>query len=266
MVRLRVIPCLDVKDGRVVKGVRFQGLRDAGDPVERAVAYAASGADELCLLDVSATREGRGSAVETVRAVRAAIGIPLTVGGGVRRIEDAARLLDAGADKVAVNTAALERPELIAEIRARLGAQCTVLSLDAARREGADRPDSPPGWEVVVEGGTRRTGTDAVEWARQAVSLGAGEILATSWDRDGTGDGYDAELLRALASAVSVPLIASGGARTAGHMETALDAGASAVLAASIFHDGVTTVRQIKLELARSGRDVRLPLCPPSVQ
>ena len=266
MVRLRVIPCLDVKDGRVVKGVRFQGLRDAGDPVERAVAYAESGADELCLLDVSATREGRASAVETVRAVRAAIGIPLTVGGGVRRIEDAARLLDAGADKVAVNTAALERPELIADIKARLGAQCTVLSLDAARREDAERPDRPPSWEVVVAGGTRRTGTDAIEWARRAVSLGAGEILATSWDRDGTGDGYDAELLRALAGAVSVPLIASGGARTAGHMETALDAGASAVLAASIFHDGVTTVRQIKLELARSGRDVRLPLCPPSVQ
>ena len=266
MVRLRVIPCLDVKDGRVVKGVRFQGLRDAGDPVERAVAYAESGADELCLLDVSATREGRASAVETVRAVRAAIGIPLTVGGGVRRIEDAARLLDAGADKVAVNTAALERPELIAEIKARLGAQCTVLSLDAARREDAERQDRPPSWEVVVAGGTRRTGTDAIEWARRAVSLGAGEILATSWDRDGTGDGYDAELLRALAGAVPVPLIASGGVRTAGHMETALDAGASAVLAASIFHDGVTTVRQIKLELARSGRDVRLPLCPPSVQ
>ncbi len=266
MVRLRVIPCLDVKDGRVVKGVRFQGLRDAGDPVERAVAYEESGADELCLLDVSATREGRASAVETVRAVRAAIGIPLTVGGGVRRVEDAARLLDAGADKVAVNTAALERPELLSEIKARLGAQCTILSLDAARRGGAEDPDSSPSWEVVVAGGTQRTGTDAIQWARLAVGLGAGEILATSWDRDGTGAGYDVELLRALADAVPVPLIASGGARTTGHMETALDAGASAVLAASIFHDGLTTVSQVKLELARSGRDVRLPLSSPTAR
>jgi imidazoleglycerol phosphate synthase cyclase subunit len=263
MVRLRVIPCLDVKDGRVVKGVRFQGLRDAGDPVERAAAYEASGADELCLLDVSATREGRASAVETVRAVRAVIGIPLTVGGGVRRLEDAARLLDAGADKVAVNTAALERPSLLAEIKKRLGAQCTVLSLDAARRGDAGQPGSTLRWEVVVAGGTRRTGTDAIEWARRAVDLGAGEILATSWDRDGTGEGYDVELLRALSEAVPVPLIASGGARTALHMETALDAGASAVLAASIFHDGLTTVDLIKRELARSGRDVR-PSPPPT--
>ncbi len=257
MVRLRVIPCLDVKDGRVVKGVRFQGLRDAGDPVERAAAYAASGADELCLLDVSATREGRASAVATVRAVRAAIGIPLTVGGGVRRVEDAARLLEAGADKVAVNTAALERPELIAEIKARLGAQCTVLSLDAARREDPEGSGGPPSWEVIVAGGTRRTGADAIEWARRAVRLGAGEILATSWDRDGTGEGYDVELLRALAAAAPVPLIASGGARTAVHMGTALDAGATAVLAASIFHDGVTTVDHIKGELALAGHDVR---------
>ena len=173
-----------------MKGVRFQGLRDAGDPVERAVAYEESGADELCLLDVSATREGRASAVETVRAVRAAIGIPLTVGGGVRRVEDAARLLDAGADKVAVNTAALERPELLSEIKARLGAQCTILSLDAARRGGAEGPDRSPSWEVVRRRGhpahrepTRSSG------ARLAVGLGAGEILATSWDRDGTGAG-----------------------------------------------------------------------------
>lgn len=266
MVRLRVIPCLDVKDGRVVKGVRFQGLRDAGDPVERATAYAASGADELCLLDVSATREGRASAAETVRAVRAAIGIPLTVGGGVRRLEDAARLLDAGADKVAVNTAALERPELLSEIKARLGAQCTVLSLDAARRPGLPDRGPNPSWEVVVAGGTRRTGRDAIEWARLAVDLGAGEILATSWDRDGTGEGYDVELLRSLSAAVPVPLIASGGARTTAHMGTALDAGASAVLAASIFHDGVTTVDQVKRELARSNRDVRLPLNTPTFQ
>lgn len=258
MVQLRVIPCLDVKDGRVVKGVRFQGLRDAGDPVERAAAYAADGADELCLLDVSATREGRASAVETVRAVREAIGIPLTVGGGVRSVDDAARLLDAGADKVAVNTAALTRPELLSDVRDRLGAQCTVLSLDAARVPGAaDR------WEVVVAGGTRRTGQDALRWAADAVARGAGEVLATSWDRDGTGDGYDLDLLRALAAAVPVPLIASGGARTPEDMGAALDAGASAVLAASIFHDGLTTVDQVKRALARANRPVRLPLPRP---
>ena len=256
MVKLRIIPCLDVRDGRVVKGVRFQGLRDAGDPAALAAAYAADGADELCLLDVSATREGRASAIETVRVVREAIGIPLTVGGGVRGVDDAARLLDAGADKVAMNTAALERPELISEVRDRLGAQCTVLSLAAARVSGAG------GWEVVVAGGTRRTGRDALEWATEAVARGAGEVLATSWDRDGTGEGYDLDLLRALSSAVPAPLIASGGARTAADMGAAIDAGASAVLAASIFHDGVTTVDRIKRALGRSGRAVRLPLTP----
>ena len=255
MVTIRIIPCLDVKDGRVVKGVRFQGLRDAGDPVERAVEYERQGADELCLLDVSATPEGRANATETVAAVRAVLGIPLTVGGGVRTIDDAARLLDAGADKVAVNTAALARPELLTDVHDRLGAQCTILALDAAR------PVTPapggPAWEVVVHSGKERTGRDAVEWAREAARRGAGEILATSWDRDGTGEGYDTDLLAALAAAVDVPIIASGGAKTPAHMESALRAGASAVLAASIFHDGETTVGAVKDDLAARGVDVR---------
>ena len=183
MVLTRIIPCLDVSKGRVVKGVRFQGLRDAGDPVECAKRYEEEGADELCLLDVSATPEGRGNALETVAAVRAALGIPLTVGGGVRVLEDAERLLSAGADKVAVNSAAVDRPELLTEINTRLGAQCTVLALDAARLDAAD-PAS--GWEVTVRGGRTRTGRDAIRWAIDAAVAGAGEILATSWDRDGT--------------------------------------------------------------------------------
>ncbi|MEM9379249.1 MAG: HisA/HisF-related TIM barrel protein [Planctomycetota bacterium] len=256
MVSLRIIPCLDVKDGRVVKGVRFQGLRDAGDPVERAAEYERQGADELCLLDVSATPEGRANATDTVAAVRDVLGIPLTVGGGVRAIDDAARLLDAGADKVAVNTAALARPELLTEIHDRLGAQCTILALDAARVEDT-RESASPRWEVVVQSGTSRTGRDAIEWAAEAASRGAGEILATSWDRDGTGAGYDVELLAALAGAVDVPIIASGGAKTSAHMRTAIDAGSSAVLAASIFHDGETTVGAIKRELAEHGVHLR---------
>lgn len=259
MVLTRIIPCLDVSNGRVVKGVRFQGLRDAGDPVECARRYEEQGADELCLLDVSATPEGRGNALETVAAVRAALGIPLTVGGGVRVLEDAERLLSAGADKVAVNSAAVERPELLTEINTRLGAQCTVLALDAARLDAAD-PAS--GWEVTVHGGRTRTGRDAIRWAIDAAAAGAGEILATSWDRDGTGEGYDAELLGALAAAVRVPIIASGGARTPAHMRKALDAGASAVLAASIFHDAETTVAEVKRDLAALGVPVRLDLQP----
>ncbi|MEE2940558.1 MAG: HisA/HisF-related TIM barrel protein [Planctomycetota bacterium] len=259
MVLTRVIPCLDVSNGRVVKGVRFQGLRDAGDPVECARRYEEQGADELCLLDVSATPEGRGNALETVAAVRAALGIPLTVGGGVRVLDDAERLLSAGADKVTVNSAAVERPGLLTEINARLGAQCTVLALDAARHDAAD-PAS--GWEVTVQGGRTRTGRDAIRWAIDGVAAGAGEILATSWDRDGTGDGYDTELLGALAAAVRVPIIASGGARTPAHMRTALDAGASAVLAASIFHDAETTVGEVKRGLASLGVPVRLDLQP----
>lgn len=256
----RIIPCLDVRDGRVVKGIKFQGLRDAGDPVERAVAYEAQGADELCLLDVSATPEGRGSALETVAKVRAVLGIPLTVGGGVRTLQDAERLLAAGADKVAVNTAALARPGLLTEIHDQLGAQCTIVAIDAARTES-----DPTKYEVVVRGGRDRTGKDAIQWATEAVAAGAGEILATSWDRDGTGEGYDLDLLEALAQAVSVPIIASGGAKTPKHMAAALTAGASAVLAASIFHDAETTVGAVKSDLVRLGFDMRIaPLTTPS--
>ena len=249
MIVPRIIPCLDVKDGRVVKGVQFQGLRDAGDPVELAAAYEAQGADELCLLDVSATPEGRGNAVETVRAVRAVLSIPLTVGGGVRVADDAARLLDAGADKVGVNSAAVARPALLEELATRFGAQCTVLAIDAARKDD--------GWVVVVKSGKERTGRDAVAWAVEGTTRGAGEVLLTSWDRDGTREGYDLELLEAVVGAVRVPVIASGGASLWQHLAMAIDAGASAVLAASIFHDGDTTVRQLKAQLYDIGMVVR---------
>ena len=250
MLAARVVPCLDVKDGRVVKGVRFQELRDAGDPVENAAAYEAQGADEIVILDVSATPEGRGHAVETVRAVRSVLSIPLTVGGGVREASDAGRLLDAGADKVGVNTAAVGRPDLVAEIAQRFGSQCTVIAVDAATR--------PTGrWEVVVESGAKRTGLDVVEWCRKATALGAGEILLTSWDRDGTRDGYDVDLIAAVARAVTVPVIASGGAARSEHLVAAIRAGASAALVASILHDGDTTVADLKLGLSRAGIMVR---------
>jgi imidazoleglycerol phosphate synthase cyclase subunit len=246
----RIVPCLDVRDGRVVKGVRFQGLRDAGDPVECAQAYEQQGADELVMLDVSATPSGEETAAETVTSLRAALSIPLTVGGGVRSIEDAARLLEAGADKVAVNTAAVERPELLSEMAALFGRQCTILAIDARRRgEG--------GWEVVVRSGQDAVDLDAVTWARRASELGAGEILLTSWDRDGTLEGYDLPLVGSVRDAVDVPIIASGGAANAEHLAEGLRAGASAVLAASIFHDRTTTVAAIKDELAELGVEVR---------
>ena len=245
----RVVPCLDIKGGRVVKGVRFQGLRDAGDPVECAALYEAQGADEIVLLDVSATPEGRGHALDTVRRVRAVLSIPLTVGGGVRGADDAGTLLEAGADKIGVNTAAVARPALVAEIAERFGAQCTVLAVDAASAGG--------GWEVVVESGRRRTGTDVVEWCEKATTMGAGEILLTSWDRDGTGEGYDLELVEAVSYAVTVPVIASGGADSPRHLIEALQAGASAALVASILHDGETTVAELKRELASAGIMVR---------
>ena len=248
----RVIPCLDVRDGRVVKGVRFQGLRDAGDPVEQAAAYAAQGADELVMLDVSATAEGRAAAEHTVAAVRSVLPLPLTVGGGLREVADAARYLSVGADKVAVNTAAVADPTLLGRLAERFGCQCVVLALDAAQREGAD------GWEVVTHAGTRRTGIDAVAWAREATQRGAGELLLTSWDRDGTGLGYDTALLTAVSAAAPVPVIASGGARTPDHLAAALRAGADAVLAASIFHDGETTVSAVKSALRDQGIEVRL--------
>jgi len=250
MLTRRVIPCLDVRDGRVVKGVRFQGLRDAGDPAERAVAYEAQGADELVLLDVSATPEGRGHALETVRRVRAVLGIPLTVGGGVRQVDDAAALLDAGADKVGVNTAAVRDPAIVSQLAARFGSQCVVLALDAAST-------GPGGWQVVVRSGTERTSLDAVQWAKQAVELGAGEILLTSWDRDGTRAGYDLGLVGTISRCVHVPVVASGGADNVRHMIDAFRAGASAVLAASIFHFGETTVREVKHQLAAAGLEVR---------
>lgn len=252
MLTTRIVPCLDVKDGRIVKGVRFQGLRDAGDPASRARLYEQQGADELVLLDVSATPEGRASAVDTVRAVRAVLGIPLTVGGGVRRVEDAAALLEAGADRVAVNSAAVRRPELLGELARRFGRQCVVLAVDAARRAGAGSE-----WEVVVAGGRERTGIDALGWCVRGVEQGAGEVLLTSWDRDGTGEGYDLELLSAVTAAVSVPVVASGGGRTPAHLVEAWRAGAGALLAASIFHDGEWTVATLKQELARAGMEVR---------
>ncbi|USN98786.1 MAG: imidazole glycerol phosphate synthase subunit HisF [Phycisphaeraceae bacterium] len=251
MLTRRIIPCLDVRDGRVVKGVRFQGLRDVGDPVEQASRYEEQGADELVILDVSATPEGRATAADTVAAVRELLSIPLTVGGGVRQVADAERLLAAGADKVGVNTAAVERPGILTELADRTGAQCVVLALDAARREGDE------GWEVVTRSGAHRTGLDAIAWARRAEQAGAGEILLTSWDRDGTGHGYDLELLAAISSAIRVPIIASGGASGVDHMREAFDAGADAVLAASIFHDGVMTVQQVKAMLAERGVEVR---------
>jgi imidazoleglycerol phosphate synthase cyclase subunit len=245
----RIIPCLDVSHGRVVKGVRFQGLRDAGDPAERAALYEQQGADEIVILDVSATPEGRGNQVETVRRVRERIGIPLTVGGGVRVIDDARALLEAGADKVTVNSAAVSRPELLSEIARQFGRQCTVLAIDAAWR--GERS------EVLVKGGREGTGIETIGWARQAVGLGAGEILLTSWDRDGTREGYDLRLTRLISEAVRVPVIASGGAAGWEHLKEAFEAGADAVLAASIFHDNDMTVGDVKRALIDQGVAIR---------
>jgi imidazole glycerol phosphate synthase glutamine amidotransferase subunit len=245
----RVVPCLDVKDGRVVKGVRFQDLRDAGDPATQGAAYEAQGADEIVVLDVAASAEARDTQVDTVARVRAAIRIPLTVGGGVRSVDDARRLLAAGADKVSVNTAALARPALLSELAAEFGSQCVVLAIDA-RRSGA-------GWGALTHGGRVLARADAVQWAREGVELGAGEILLTSWDRDGTRAGPDLELLRAVVAAVRVPVIASGGIGERAHVAQAFRAGADAVLAASVFHDGDDTVDGIKNELSLRGIRVR---------
>jgi imidazole glycerol-phosphate synthase subunit HisF len=247
--RRRLIPCLDVQDGRVVKGVRFQNLRDAGDPAEQAARYEEEGADEIVILDVAASAAGRGTQLETVRRVRAAIRIPLTVGGGVRSVDDARALLSAGADKVSVNTAAVRRPALLTELAQAFGCQCVVLAIDARR--------AAAGWEVLVLGGREAARADAVAWAREGERLGAGEILLTSWDRDGTRTGHDIELLRAVADAVQVPVIASGGVGTRGHVAAAFAAGADAVIAASVFHDGDDTVEGIKTELSARGIRVR---------
>jgi imidazoleglycerol phosphate synthase cyclase subunit len=235
----------------VVKGVKFQGLRDAGDPAELSARYEAEGADELVVLDVSATTEARGTQVDTVRRVRAELSIPLTVGGGVRNAQNAQDLLEAGADKVSVNTAAVERPELVAEIATRFGSQCAVVAIDA-------RGTGDGNFEVLIRSGKETVGLDVIDWARQVVANGAGELLLTSWDRDGTREGYDLALVSAVAAAVPVPIIASGGAAGAGHMAEAINGGADAVLAASIFHDREYTIGEVKRHLADDGIEVRL--------
>ncbi len=252
MLTRRVIPCLDIRGGRIVKGVRFSNLRDAGDPAERAAAYEAQGADEIVLLDVSATNEERACATDSVRAVREQLSIPLTVGGGVRTQSDARALLDAGADRIAVNTAAVHEPELIGRLAREFGRQCVVLAVDAARR--LDARD----WQVMIRSGTERLDLGAVEWARRVERLGAGEILLTSWDSDGAGAGYDLDLIYAVSCAVSLPVVASGGAGSLGDYADAIAAGASAVLAASMFHDNIITVEDAKRALSEKGIPVRL--------
>jgi cyclase len=252
----RVVPCLDVKDGRVVKGVRFVDLRDAGDPVEAALAYDAQGADELVFLDITASHEARDTMLDVVRRTAEGIYMPLTVGGGIRSVDDVRRLLRAGADKISLNTAALERPAVIREAVERFGSQCIVVAIDARREPG--RPDEPPRWGVYTHGGRRAAGRDALDWAREAVALGAGEILLTSMDRDGTKDGYDLELTRAVSHSVSVPVIASGGAGSLEHLYEGLVEGcADAALAASIFHFGTHTIAEAKAYLHGRGVEVR---------
>ena len=247
----RVIPCLDVDAGRVVKGTNFVDLRDAGDPVELAERYDAAGADELVFLDITATHERRETIVDLARRTADNVFIPFTIGGGIRSVGDAQGVLDAGADKVSINSAAVARPELVEELAERFGSQCVVLAVDAKARPGGD------GWEVFVAGGRTPTGLDAVAWIRECVERGAGEVLLTSMDRDGTNDGYDLPLTGAIAGAVSVPVIASGGAGSLEHLADALSAGADAALAASIFHYGQFTVGEAKRHLAAAGIPVR---------
>ncbi|MDT0381129.1 imidazole glycerol phosphate synthase subunit HisF [Streptomyces sp. DSM 42041] len=250
---VRVIPCLDVDDGRVVKGVNFQNLRDAGDPVEMAKVYDAEGADELTFLDITASSGDRETTYDVVRRTAEQVFIPLTVGGGVRTAADVDRLLRAGADKVGVNTAAIARPELLREVAERFGRQVLVLSVDARRSDAG----TPSGYEVTTHGGRRGTGTDAVEWAQRAAELGAGEILLNSMDADGTRDGYDTEMIAAVRACVTVPVVASGGAGRLGHFPPAIDAGADAVLAASVFHFGDLRIGQVKDILRDAGHAVR---------
>jgi imidazole glycerol-phosphate synthase subunit HisF len=249
---VRVIPCLDVDAGRVVKGVNFRDLRDAGDPVELARKYDAEGADELTFLDISASHEGRATTLEIVSRTAEEVFIPLTVGGGVTGVDDVDRLLRAGADKVAVNTAAIHRPELVAEIADRFGNQVLVLSLDARRAPGTDS-----GFEVTTHGGRKAAGLDAVAWATRAAELGAGEILLNAMDADGTQSGFDLDLVRLVRSAVSIPIIASGGAGAAADFPPAVEAGADAVLAATIFHFGTVSIAEVKSALADTGHPVR---------
>ncbi|MEN9505027.1 MAG: imidazole glycerol phosphate synthase subunit HisF [Actinomycetota bacterium] len=252
----RVIPCLDVTAGRVVKGVNFVGLRDAGDPVELAQRYDREGADELVFLDITASSDGRDTMVDVVRRTAEQVFIPFTVGGGIRSVADARTMLRAGADKVSVNTAAVQRSELITEIAAEFGSQCVVCAIDAKRQN--QRAGAGSGFEVYLHGGRTPTGIDAVEWARRAVQLGAGEILLTSMDRDGTKEGFDLELTRAVTDAVSVPVIASGGVGTLEHLaHGVIEGGATGVLAASIFHFGQHTIAEAKAAMASAGIDVR---------
>ena len=252
MLTSRIIPCLDVRDNRVVKGVQFQGLRDVGTPDELAQRYQEQGADEIVILDVSATNEGRKTQLLTVQEVRNQLSIPLSVGGGVRTLLDIERLTDAGADRVSLNTAAVEQPEIIAEAAARFGTQCIVVAVDAK-----SVPGQTGRWQVVTNSGNKETGIDVVEWAQQIQQNGAGEILLTSFDQDGRRDGYDCELLSAVTDAVAIPVIASGGANDAKDLMDGISAGAAAVLLASILHDGVTTVKTLKNELLQMGATVR---------
>ena len=253
----RIIPCLDVDAGRVVKGVQFVDIRDAGDPVEVARRYDRQGADEITFLDITASSDQRDTIVHVVEDVAAEVFIPLTVGGGVRRLEDIHRLLDAGADKVSINTTAVRTPEFIAEASEHFGNQCIVVAIDAKRVTGDD--DGPPRWEVYTHGGRNATGIDAVEWARRMQQLGAGELLVTSMDRDGTRDGFDLALMREITAAVTLPVIASGGVGNLEHLaEGVLEGGADAVLAASIFHFGEYSVEDAKRHMASRGIEVRL--------
>ena len=255
----RIIPCLDVKDGRGVKGINFVDLRDAGDPVEQAVRYDEQRADELIFLDITASSDGRDSMLDVIRRTADSIFIPFTVGGGVRSVDDFLAILGAGADKVGVNTAALSDPELISRAADRFGSQCVVVAIDARRRQGSGAGGQGSGdqWEVYTHGGRTPTGVDAVEWAQRVEALGAGEILLTSMDTDGTRAGYDLPLIEAVASRVGIPVIASGGAGTLQHLDDALGSGAHAVLAASVFHFGEITVPEARQFLAGRGHEVR---------
>jgi cyclase len=256
VLKIRLIPCLDVKDGRVVKGVRFVDLRDAGDPVEAAKAYDAAGADELCFLDITASHEDRGILLDVVRRTAEACFMPLTVGGGVRAVEDIRRLLLAGADKVSINTAAVNNPEFIREAAEKFGDQCVVVAVDAKK---VSSPGERERWEIFTHGGRKATGIDAVEFARRAASLGAGELLVTSMDRDGTKAGYDLSLVRAIADAVPIPVIASGGVGDLDDLVEGVREGhASAVLAASIFHFGERSIAEAKAHMARAGLAMRM--------
>ena len=265
MLTKRIIPCLDVKDGRVVKGVSFVNLRDAGDPVHVAQVYDREGADELCFLDITASHEKRDTILDVVVRTAEQVFMPLTVGGGIRTLEDIRRLLEAGADKVSINTAAVEQPEFVKAAAKRFGSQCIVVAIDVKRTSGCDR--DPQGWEVFTHGGRKTTGLDAVRWAQRMMDFGAGEILLTSMDQDGTKDGYDLALTAAISEAVTIPVIASGGAGTLHHLAEALTQGkADAVLAASIFHFQTYSIGEAKSYLSEQGIPMRLGIVPVSIE